>query len=364
MYCHAHAAWGQAARAHGLLHLVTAFIGTGGKGVDLFVVLSGFCLFYPVAKRFRNMLPQHTTLEFYRRRLSRICPVYFSAIVFALAVIGVGFRIADNRGLADLWPHALFMQNMMPGYIGRVDGPLWSVALEMQLYLLFPLFAWLVLNGFGNWLVVVCAALSMAASVGSDSNWFAGDLMDPTLSYALPARAVQFVLGMVAASICALELRNARLLLYSSAPLAVSVAALSAAKSQHHLFIRHLSMIAWGLVGACLVIALIDAHRRYGRIPRFLIPLQRIGLISFSLYVVHFPIMIAMGPYVVRDIHGPLEAVGLFTFTGLPVTLILAWLMFLFVERYTLNNVKGHRSLDVAAVQRISKDKTLLVALA
>ena len=319
------------------MKVVTEFVGIGVKGVDLFVVISGFCLFYPVLKRASQGLPQHSSVGFYRRRINRIGPVYLSAIVFALAVIGLGYRTADNRGLADVWPYLLFIQNMMPDYIARVNGPLWSVALEMQLYLLFPVFAWVFLRRRGVWLVLVAAVVSYVASIADEHGWFVGRTFDPSKTHTLPARAVQFVLGMAAASICVNDYRRIRFALYAAVPFAAVVALMAEARSQQASPTRHYDAIAWGVVGAAIVVALIQIDHSRGRIPSWLAPIQRLGLISFSVYVVHFPIMLAMQPFMASYLHGPIQSILLFTITGLPLTLAIGIVLFYVVERHTLN---------------------------
>ena len=336
-YCHAHGTWGNLANAAGPLKLITQFVGIGGKGVDLFVVISGFCLFYPVLKRTKEGRPQHSIIEFYRRRLNRICPVYFSAIVFALAVAGLGFHIADNRGILDLWPYILFIQNMMPAYIARINGPLWSVALEMQLYALFPLFALAIKKRKFASLFIGLAILSILSSVADSQRWFDQSVFDPFKTHALPSRAIEFVLGMGAASICVNEHRRLRYWLYLISPIALLVGLIAVSKSMQNNPFHHLGSVAWGLVGAAVVVGSIQLHTHHGRVPAILTPLKRIGLMSFSIYVVHFPIMLAMQPVMASSIHNPIQAILIYTVTGLPITLALGFLLFLFVERYTLN---------------------------
>jgi len=112
----------------------------GHIGVNLFLVLSGFCLYWPFTKAGR---PEPTLWEFARKRCRRILPPYYAVLVLcggaALAQAGREHDpAAAHYALNWLWIHALMAQNLRPGYVLTLNGSLWSLALEFQLYILFP----------------------------------------------------------------------------------------------------------------------------------------------------------------------------------------------------------------------------------
>lgn len=116
----------------------------GFLGVSLFLVLSGFCLYYPYA--LRRDKPGPTLESFYQRRVRRIFPPYYG--IFTIGVIAAGFGI-----LPQIYPHTysaheligiilwhlLLIHNIRPEFIGTINDTMWSMGLEWQLYLFFPL---------------------------------------------------------------------------------------------------------------------------------------------------------------------------------------------------------------------------------
>ena len=109
-----------------------SFFGSGWVGVDLFFVLSGF-LITSILRRRRD--EAHPLRHFYGRRVRRILPPYIICLVF----VSIFFRI-DWRHVWYLY--TLPLENiaalLFPNSIGPLD-PLWSLAIEEQFYLLWPL---------------------------------------------------------------------------------------------------------------------------------------------------------------------------------------------------------------------------------
>ena len=130
--------------------------GYGAYGVHLFLVISGFCIHL---RWVRARDPEATVdfVGFWRRRLARLYPVYFVALigtVLALFVVhgillgGLGtgslataFGYESETQLAiDLVLLVLLLQNLNQASHRVGNGPFWSLALEEQLYVLyFPL---------------------------------------------------------------------------------------------------------------------------------------------------------------------------------------------------------------------------------
>ncbi len=110
----------------------------GYMGVDLMLLLSGFLLYLPAARS--GKLPD--TREFYARRLWRILPSY----LFAVAVCaGFALFYGPGPGAPPLWKdlltHLTFTHTFWrETYLWTdLNAALWTLAVEMQFYLLFPL---------------------------------------------------------------------------------------------------------------------------------------------------------------------------------------------------------------------------------
>ena len=118
---------------------------TGYIFVDGLILLSGFLLFLPHARCRREGTNPPGVLDFYRNRLWRILPSYLLAVLAAyfLFALPQGSYASDGARRLDLWSHLTLTQTffLQPYYGTPLNGVLWTVCIEMQFYLLFPLLA-------------------------------------------------------------------------------------------------------------------------------------------------------------------------------------------------------------------------------
>jgi peptidoglycan/LPS O-acetylase OafA/YrhL len=123
------------------LHL-QHFVGNGWMGVDLFFVLSGFLITGILLgsktdpRYFRN---------FFVRRVLRILPLYYAILLLMFGLLPI-LRPAEGHLIfaksSPWWAYPLFLQNVLVASPTLAVGPLgasWSVAIEEQFYLLWPL---------------------------------------------------------------------------------------------------------------------------------------------------------------------------------------------------------------------------------
>jgi peptidoglycan/LPS O-acetylase OafA/YrhL len=109
--------------------------------VPMFFVLSGY-LIGGILFRSRNR--DGFFRVFYGRRMLRVLPIYYLTLIIIAAVdITHGIHL-DYK----YWAHFIYIQNLMPGYTG-VEAPpntqvahLWSLAVEEQFYLFWPIAVW------------------------------------------------------------------------------------------------------------------------------------------------------------------------------------------------------------------------------
>lgn len=106
----------------------------GFVGVNLFLVLSGFCLYWPLVRPGREQR-QLGLADYAKRRARRILPPYYAACVLAALLAWNTPGILTALGI-----HAVLLQTNVPGYTDNLLGQTWSIVLEAQCYLLFPLF--------------------------------------------------------------------------------------------------------------------------------------------------------------------------------------------------------------------------------
>lgn len=114
---------------------------TGFVGVELFFFVSGFCLFYPHARHRFEGAPLAGLRSYAYRRFIKIVPSYLLAIALILALFKPGF-FASPSWLWQLASHLIFVQNLFPETEAAINGVFWSLGVEVQFYVLFPLVAW------------------------------------------------------------------------------------------------------------------------------------------------------------------------------------------------------------------------------
>lgn len=185
---------------------LTPLFQSGHLGVEVFMVLSGFCLFYPLSKE--TFVNAETWKRFFVRRARRILPPYYVAILYALllpfAVVplfkawGVSVAPAPLPSAWDLGAHLTLSHNFFPELRAGINPSFWSLSLEAQFYLIFPLLAVAILR-LKWWGVLLVLSATMAYR-GAVVHFMApGDAGLLSCLSAIPGRMAIFFCGMLAA---------------------------------------------------------------------------------------------------------------------------------------------------------------------
>ena len=110
--------------------------------VDWLLFLSAFCLFLPYARAALDQTPLPETRLFYQKRVARIVPSYIVSVllIFFLVSVPSGAYRTVTEALKDLIPTLTFTQTLFPDVLigTKINGVLWTAAIEMQFYLFFP----------------------------------------------------------------------------------------------------------------------------------------------------------------------------------------------------------------------------------
>lgn len=332
------------------LGLLSRALSSFGSGVDLFFVLSGFCLYYPLTK------PDAVfdAREFFRRRARRILPPYYAAMlaVFLLPILleplarqaGLVTFAPDAITWRQIWTHLLMVHTLFPDTMFGIDGPFWTLGVEAQFYLAFPLAVWLV-HRFGWRGVGMMAGLTIAYRLGV-SNLAHGALAERYLGSgngSLDVKAdfflghwLEFALGMQTARL----VRTGALthiarwleILALAAIVGVYVGAQVFLAGAPDRWLLPVTDPLYGLAfSALLLLACHEgslSHRMLSRrVPVWL------GTISYSLYLVHLPILSALGPSVLAPHLPILVALILMGALGIPVAVAAAAVFFWLFER-------------------------------
>ena len=114
--------------------------------VDWLLFLSAFCLFLPYARAALDGVALPKAGLFFRKRIARIVPSYYVSVLLILLCVAIpsGAYHSVREVLHDLIPTLTFTQPLFPDLLvgTKLNGVLWTAAIEMQFYLFFPLLAW------------------------------------------------------------------------------------------------------------------------------------------------------------------------------------------------------------------------------
>lgn len=115
---------------------------TGFIGVPLFFFLSGFVITYPFARWQWAGAKQPSWGDFTWRRFIKIVPSYALSIVVAYS-IGYAAQQQGNASIfQDVVTHLLFVHTWFDQSFGSINGVLWTLAVEVEFYVCFPLIWW------------------------------------------------------------------------------------------------------------------------------------------------------------------------------------------------------------------------------
>jgi len=265
-------------------------VGLGSAGVSLFFVLSGLCLSYrPLQLRASGQANWLDLRRFARARCWRILPPYYTALALFLVVRWVctthGWLWEESGpvpgpiNLPDVLAHVLLLQNIDPRWTFTLDGPMWSLATEAQWYVAFPALLLLSLR-WPRMTVILCLACTVAWSfvpVGF-TPWQA--------SVYVPARLLEFAAGILVAYMLTGARRvHPTVLVAAGLPALALLTFVPVQVSLLHVYFV-LAAVLFG--SATLLVG--QSSRLQSMMGVY--PLARLGTISYSLYLVHIPIVL------------------------------------------------------------------------
>jgi peptidoglycan/LPS O-acetylase OafA/YrhL len=273
----------------------------GHLGVVFFLTLSGFCLAILPAQQGWRL---GGAARYARRRAWRILPAYWAALVFSLVIAWTVTPQPHNPPPdgGSVIVYGLILQDIVA--VPAPNGAFWSIAVEAELYVVFPLL--LLIRRRAGTLATLAAVMAPVLVIGvHDPNISTVD----RLTWLTPQLAPLFAMGMLAAGVLAAGERVRRLSWHWLAALAavpplLLIVLTGTVWTVHHYFWVDLAV---GPAIACLLAAV--ANRRPAPLVRVLAsaPVRRLGTFSYSLYLVHLPIVVAVS----RRVVAPHVAAGL-----------------------------------------------------
>lgn len=316
---------------------LAAPIGLGYTGVSLFLVLSGFCLYWPFVKVAGR--PEPTLWQFAKKRCRRILPPYYAAVALfgGMSLFTAFSHHAPTQTAFTwnwLWLHALMLHNTQPSYIATIDPPLWSLELEFQLYILFPLFVE-AFRRFSAPTVLIAVLLFCAAFRGCIAHTISPLPLysQAVLVQSVFSRCFEFAAGMFAARFVADWYADSKAPMRRMKP--ALVAGVFAALALLDLRILHLGLVSdakWGVLYAVLLVA---ASRPAGLLHRYLSQswIVSCGFFSYSVYLIHEPLIIQIRRLADMWHLAPVATILLLMLVAAPLMLGLGYLFHRLFEK-------------------------------
>ena len=254
-------------------------VSEGYLAVDFFFFLSGFILAGAYDVKFGVAMSRRTYFQFVLRRAGRLFPLHI-AVVLVIVLVHPAYppmRVIEELSLTQRW---LFWPPADPDWINM---PSWSISTEWAASLLFPVFVCSALRG--SRLRSALAALLAGAFVlyAAGSHGWNLNISRSSLTFLPLTRCLgDFGLGVVA-----FRFRNGFPALKSDSALALILLAFIAALALHAddlLLVAIIFPAVIGIAGNAGIVSRLLSTR----------PLFWLGTISYSLYLVHFPIVLLL----------------------------------------------------------------------
>ena len=270
----------------------------GWIGVQLFFLLSGFVLFLPVAQGRVLLASRQDWLTFYRRRAQRLLPLYYIVAVLCV-VLNQDAPVHQGKFLLELVAIASALFTFAPhGFEPHFNPPLWSLGVEIWFSILFPAIALGMRRLGGARLLAITLAIAwISRSLGNLLPAPAGSAMGILpLTIGLPASLSIFVTGMILAQLYATRPRGVPLVQRPGLVLgAAAILLVAAIWVQRPPFASLAGAVlfpdALTLGFALAVAALLSLPPGPLKSVFANRPIQVLGMMCFSLYVWHEPLL-------------------------------------------------------------------------
>ena len=332
-----------------IYHVDVNYLPGGFLGVDLFFVLSGYLISSLIIKEFRKTGTVNL-YNFYIRRARRLLPAVYFMITVGLVVMVLFNEVLLRKSHLDAIFGYIYSSNWW--YIFHkldyfdsfgAQSPfkhLWSLAIEEQFYMIFPLLFLLInrkkkskdgtykLNKNFLYVVLGLILVSLIAHI------LLFDINNISRIYfGTDTRAFSLLVGVVGAILYPMEKLHAKVtpqqnIMYSVVSL-VSIATLITVMiytSEYNTWLYRGGFLLVAILGLIVIISSGKQHTLMSRLLSFK-PVVFIGKISYSLYLWHFPVLVLTTP--VSEIGNPNI---IFVILRVILTFALATASYVFVE--------------------------------
>jgi peptidoglycan/LPS O-acetylase OafA/YrhL len=293
-------------------HIGLGWAGGGLLGVGVFFVLSGYLITDLLVAEFRRS-NRIDLRQFWLRRARRLLPALFLMlfVVVGWATLFDSSQLESIRD--DLLSAIAYFSNWWfihqhVSYFARFGPPsplghLWSLAIEEQFYLLWPLVLLLGLRWGGSRKALVTIILLGATASAVEMGLLYSPLGDPTRAYdGTDTRAFALLIGAALAIAWPRDMkvgrltRGARRVLEGSGACAlIGIVVLFATTNEYETFLYRGGMVLCAVLSAVLIAVTIHPGARLGALLG-IAPLRWIGARSYGIYLWSYPVIVLTTP--------------------------------------------------------------------
>jgi len=305
----------------------------GHQAVLLFFILSGFVIHLRYARQ-RQTQPQASfdLGHFYWRRFKRIYPALILALILtyvldthgillvpaAQPIIAYVVSVHYDPILSHLFGTLIILPSPLPW---GSDLPLWSLRLEWWYYLLYPVLWWLSRRSLGISTLFIMTLCTWFYIKSGDAISFGQEFVSLLLVWWFGALLAEIYVGT-------LKIKFSWL-----APLALLLVPLLSSVAPFMEMNGNFRDILWGIGFAGLFATLFAWQRRGGSL-RWLEWFKSLGNMSYTLYIVHMPIMVFIGAWLIAA--SPTSTLPMtyeWVVASIIICLVIAWLLHFIVEK-------------------------------
>lgn len=284
----------------------------GASGVELFLLISGFLIHFAWLRSKARL----SLSDFFSKRFWRIYPPYLISLIVLVPLTG-------QQGWKDILLHVFLVHNLSEASFFSINPSYWSLALEAQLYLVYPIALFLRARFGLKRTLFVLACLSLLASV----HQYLTDPLDPVLDKSLLKFWVFWVLGAFLA-----ETYHSGKKLFRYHHVWLLLIAILLVLSKFSVLHQPTKFYLYTLFHAVLLELFL--HKRItgsGRWSKALIAGSvSLGLCSYSFYLYHQPVLREVIEYTGIRLGGLqlfMAIAGIFV-----LVLVISWLSYKYVE--------------------------------
>lgn len=342
---------------------------SGHYAVNLFIVISGFSLMLPAIRRNYDV---PGIWEFYKRRIVRILPPYYIAMIFSL--LAIWFFIGYETG--SVWDkcipvtsksiitHIFLINDLFISEVYKINHAFWSIPVECRIYLFFPflLYLW---RRFGP-VAPLLASVGISIVLFITLRLLRGSYPDIDMATAgVNPYIILFTLGMLAADLSFSDSRFSKIaeklpwgifLIIACIVFVVYKGRITFHSDVNGNIQNEIVDVLFGVICFCLLI--ICSKEKYSSSRMAFVrkifsfkPLASAGIFAYSIYLIHAPLLHMIAVYIIAPFHlTDFAASAVLILGGTAVIIGIAYLFFLLFERPFLVKRTVNKLQSVPAV--------------